>query len=335
MFDARVVALRSEAQRLASTGAWHSVGALLLDARETISHNLECATLLAEALLRTGKSRQAGEWLQLALPAHEASDDRRHFRRALLLRGAAHFEQGELDDARQAFTRAMEQGREEGDDAVVARAMNNLGAIANIEGKWAEAMALYNLAVSVHQRLGNRLGLAEAFHNMAITYRDLGRLEEADELEQRSVAQARESGEPRMEAHARLGRAEIALRRGDPSWAEASARRVAQDFAAAGDRVRRADALRLAGVACMRLGKREEASALLDEALEQTRALGAMLNAAETLRARAELRLADGDLVATRADAAEALALFQQLGAEGEAGELQLWMRGLATPGSA
>jgi tetratricopeptide (TPR) repeat protein len=207
--------------------------------------------------------------------------------------------------------------------------MNNLGAIANIEGKWAEAMALYNLAVSAHQRLGNRLGLAEAFHNMAITYRDLGRLQEADELEQRSVMHARESAEPRMEAHARLGRAEIALRRGDPSWAEASARRVAQDFAAVGDLVRRADALRLAGVACMRQGKHAESVALLDEALLQTRTLGAMLNAAETLRARAELRLAEGDADGARVDAVDALVLFQQLGAEGEAAALRLWMQEL------
>ncbi len=334
MFDARVVALRSEAQRLAATGAWHSVGALLFEERDVVGHNLECTTLLAEALLRTGRSRQAREWLQDALPAHEASDDRRHLRRALMLRGAAHFEQGELAEARQAFTRAMEQGREDEDDAVVARAMNNLGAIANIEGKWSEAMALYHLAVSAHQRLGNRLGLAECFHNMAITYRDLGRLQEADELEQRSVAHARESGESRMEAHARLGRAEIALRRGDPSWAEASARRVALDFAAAGDLERRADALRLAGVACMRQGKRPEARSLLDEALGQTRALGATLNAAETLRARAELRQSEGDLPGARADTRDALELFGQLGAEAEATELRRWLETLppATP---
>jgi len=334
MFDARVVALRSEAQRLAATGAWHAVGALLLEERETVGHNLECTTLLAEALLRTGRSRQAREWLQVTLPAHDASDDRRHLRRALMLRGAAHFEQGELEEARHSFTRAMEQGREDKDDAVVARAMNNLGAIANIEGKWAEAMALYNLSVSAHQRQGNRLGLAECFHNMAITHRDVGRLQEADELEQRSVAHAQESAEPRLVAHARLGRAEIALRRGDPSWAEASARRVAQDFAAFGDRVRRADALRLAGVACLRQGKRAEALALLNEALHETRALGAMLNAAETLRARAELRLADGDVGEARVDALDAQVLFGQLGARREAQDIRQWLNDLPVPGA-
>jgi len=138
-------------------------------------------------------------------------------------------------------------------------------------------MALYNLAVSAHQRLGNRRGLAECYHNMAITYRDLGRLEEADELEQRSVA----------------------------------------------------DALRLAGVACTKQGKFTECRILLDEALERTRELGALLNAAETLRARAELLWASSEPDLWLSDARSALGLFHQLGAEREYAAIMRWIDGL------
>lgn len=321
--------LRAEAQRLASLGAWGEVHSLLLGQQDAVRQSIECTALLAEALLRTGQSRVAGDWLSATLPTLRSTHDRRHFRRATMLWGAAYFEQGDLEQARDAFNSALELARADADDVVVARAMNNLGAIANIEGKWAEAMALYNLAVSAHQRLGNRRGLAECYHNMAITYRDLGRLEEADELEQRSVAHARDSDEFRLVAHARLGRAEIALRRGDPSLAEASARRVAKEFADAGDPVREADAWRLAGVACTKQGKFTESRILLDEALERTRELGALLNAAETLRARAELLAASGEPEMALADARSALLLFHQLGAEREYAAILRWIERL------
>lgn len=296
---------------------------------DEVHQSVECVVLLAEALLRTGQSRQASEWLRAEMPALQLTDDRRNTRRATMLWGAAHFELGELDQARTIFSTALDLARVDADDATLARAMNNLGAIANIEGNWAEAMSLYTLAVSAHQRQGNRVGLAQCYHNMAITYRDLGRLQEADDLEQRSVAQARDSDEPRLVAHARLGRAEIALRRGDPSLAEASARRVARDFADAGDPVRQSDALRLAGVSCTAQGKYAEARLLLDDALQRTQELGAVLNAAETLRARAELAAALGDVRLALNDARSARSLFQSLGAEREEAAIRQWIADL------
>lgn len=324
--DSRIREIRTQAQRLATAGAWSDAGALLREHTQLIRHHPECATLLAEALVRTGQAREARAWLGDVLASIEGSEDRASFRRATVLAGAAHFELGELDDARRAFSDALDLARADADDALVARAMNNLGAIANIEGDWTGALALYNLAVSAHQRMGNTRGLAECYHNMAITFRDLERLDEADELEQRSAEFARDAQQALLVSIARLGRAELALRRGDPSLAEAAARRVAQEFGDAGEPVREADALRLAGVACTATGKYGQARALLDFALERTRQYGAVLNEAETLRARAELFAASGAPNAALDDARTALGLFGQLHATRETAALLRWM---------
>lgn len=322
--------LRARAQRLAAAGAWPDAGALLLENAPRIRQHPECATLLAESLVRTGRAREARGWLDEVLPVIEASEDRASLRRATVLNGAAHFELGELDSARRAFSDALELARADADDSLVARAMNNLGAIANIEGDWTGALTLYHLAISAHQRLGDTRGLAECFHNMAITIRDLGRFEEADELEQRSAEFARDAKQPILVSIARLGRAELALRRGDATLAEAGARRVAQEFGAAGEFVREADAQRLAGVACTVAGKYREARALLNFAVERSQLHGAILNLAEALRSRAELLAATSEPMAALDDARAALGLFGQLHATEDTAALLRWMETLA-----
>ncbi|MCC6316107.1 MAG: tetratricopeptide repeat protein [Gemmatimonadaceae bacterium] len=318
--------VRVQAQRLADAGAWTDAGALLLAHRDGVRAYPDTAALLAESLVRTGRAREAREWLALVLPSIEVSDDRASLRRATVLNGAAHFVLGELDVARAGFNDAMELARVDGDDALVARAMNNLGAIANIEGDRTGALALYNLAISAHQRTGNTRGLAECFHNMAITYRDLGRLREADELELRSIEFGRDAGQPLIVSIARLGRAELALRRGDPTFAEATARHAAVAFAAAGDVVREAEAHRLAGLACTMSGNFAEARTLLDFAVERSQLHGAVLHQAESLRARAELAAAAGDTSAALTDARRALVLFDQLRAADECEALRRWI---------
>lgn len=321
--------LRDQASRLAAAGEWSDASALLLAHAPRLRAHPETAALLAEALVRTGRAREARDWLAGALPTIEASDDRASLRRANVLAGAAHFMLGELEAARRSFQETLELARVDGDDALVARAMSNLGAIANIEGDRTGALALYHLAISAHQRLGNTRGLAETFHNMAITIRDLGRLGEADELEQRSAEYARDARQPLLASIASMGRAELALRRGDTSFAEAKARRAAREFAAAGELVREAEAMRLAGVACTLSGKVHEARELLDFAVERTHRHGAVLHQAEALRSRAEFHLVNGEPRRALDDARAALGLFGQLRATEDSAALLRWIEAL------
>jgi len=165
------------------------------------------------------------------------------------LLGASHVALGTPDDAGSAFGRALELGRQDADPLTVARAANDLGAIASARGDPQRALAHLQLAVPAYQRLGSAHGLARTYHNMAVALRDLGRLAAADECERRAIEFAREAESPRLVALAQLGRAELSLRAGDAPLAEARACRVAARLDALGDPVSAEAARRLARAA--------------------------------------------------------------------------------------
>jgi len=320
-------ALRDRATALARTAAWGDLASLLDAHRDDGAADVpELVALRAESLLRTGRPRDARACLTPHMDDPALQRERPTLRRATNLLGAAHFALGELEAARHAFEQALEMGREDEDDLLVARATNNLGAIANIHGRREQALALYHLAIPVYQRLGSPLGLAQSFHNIAITFRDLGQLDRADECERRAIEFARQGGSEHLAALARLGRADVSLRGGDAALAEAGARHAAQSFAALGDAINQADALRLAGAACLARGDHEAARAALDSALALARARGSALHEAEALRTRAELARARGDEGAARCDATAAMAVFEQLGAAEDAERLRAWL---------
>jgi tetratricopeptide (TPR) repeat protein len=298
---------------------------------DELGKTLELGVLLAEAWMRSGRPSEARRLLReivSRITNHEPNDLRR---RADNLCGAAHFELGELTEAAESFERALEASAAAADDLLAARATNNLALIANIHGHHDEALARYRTAIPMYQRLGNANGLAESYHNMAITLRDLDDLEDADEYELRSIDFAKEADNGRLAAIAQVGRAEVALRRGDVSMAEATARYAADEFQRLPDPARRADALRVAAVACLTRGDKSASRLLVEAAVTEAHAAGAALIEAECLRVRAELSASEGSAVAALDDAKSAIALFAQLGATTQKVDLQAWIDRLGT----
>ncbi|MCY7378814.1 MAG: tetratricopeptide repeat protein, partial [Gemmatimonadaceae bacterium] len=272
-------------------------------------------TLYAEALMRCGEPQRASAFLKSAVPALALSPHRTAHRTALDLLGAANFALGALDDAQDAWDRALELAQQAGDTLLVARATNNLGAIACLRGAWHDALSLYQLAVPVYQRLGDMHRLAETFHNLAIVYRDLGDLAPADEHEMRAIQFARQAGAERLVEMARVGRAELALRRGDYPLAAAGALAAGQASAALGDRETQADAWRCSGEANTALGRNEEARTFLDGAIELADGAGQALMHAEALLASARLSMRVGDRARAGDEAGRAAESFRRLGA--------------------
>ena len=319
-------AVRAEAERLVRRGDWDRIRSFLAGHAEALEASGDLTALYGETLLRTGRTQAGREWLETAVPRLERRGDRAPLRRVMNLLGAALLELGLLEDASATFERVAELAWSNGDDLLLAKARNNLGTIANIRGRRDQAIALYQLAVPAYQRLGSPGGLAECYHNMAITFRDTLALNEADEYETRAIEFAREAGSRRLVALARLGRAEISLRRGESSLAEVGATLAATAFREAADPIGEGDALRLVGVARTRKGELDGAGAALEAALGLTRNHGAALNEAETLRALAEWAAARTDWALARAHADAALTILRRLEALDDAQALSEWM---------
>jgi tetratricopeptide (TPR) repeat protein len=307
-----------QARASADAGAWGEVLALLEPRAATCQRDGASALLYGEALIYTGNERKAVHWLRGTAPRLFEAGDRASQRRAVNMIGAACLALGELDDASGEFVRALDLATQAEDLLVLARATNNLGAIANMQGDHERALSHYRLALPTFQRLGQRRGLASSYHNLAITYRDLGELEEADEHELRAIEHATDGGVPRLAAMGRVGRAEIALRRGDAALAETTARIARDEFARLGDPQNEADASRLVGASCAAQQHHDAAHEAFDRALEIARAHGHALNEAETLRDRAMMYMAQREMVSAQADARGAIAIFHRLGATRE-----------------
>jgi tetratricopeptide (TPR) repeat protein len=307
--------LLSAARARAADNDWRAIHDLLTGHDAEVSAGAELATLLAEAELRLCNPGAARRWLRDALPALERSGNSAVLPRAFNLIGAAHFGLGDLSEAEAAFERAFELANAAGDDLVVARAANNLGAIANIRGRHDSALTHYLIAVPLYQRIGNSIGLAEAFHNMAISFRDTGQFGLADKYEARAIEFAREGGSARLAAMAQVGRAELSLLRGDPHLAEAGARLAVRQYRALPDPVSEADALRLVGAACAARGAADEALEALNRAVTLAHEHGTALIEAESLRTRAEALIQMREIDRARIDAEGALAIFTRLGA--------------------
>lgn len=313
------------ARAAAQGGDWARVRELL-EGSPVAQQQPEAALLLAESTLRLGLPERARTWLGEAIPRFESRGDRAALRRGVNMLGAACWELGELDDAEAAWDRAILLAQADGDTLLLARATNNLGALANLRGRREHALGMYHLAIPAYQRIGNAVGIAECYHNMAITYRDASDFPSADEYEQRAIEFASGAGNERLVALARLGRAEITYRRGDAPLAGASARRVAEDFVRLSDPIREGDALRLSGLAHLAARRLDAARRDIARALDLARRHHGALVEAEALRALAELEATDGDGEAARAAAAGAIAIWERLGSKDEVLAMQRWL---------
>jgi tetratricopeptide (TPR) repeat protein len=244
--------------------------------------------------------------------------------------GGACYALGYIDEAIAAWSQALELAARVDDLLMMAQATNNLGAIANLQGRHEDALWQYRLALPMLQRLGQPRLLAQGYHNMAITFRDVGELTEADEHERRAIDYAQDAEAPRVAAMGRTGRAEIALRRGDAPFAESTARLAIEEFARLHDLLNEGDAWRLSGAASAAQQRYDEALAAFDRALEIARAHGHALVEAETLRDRVEVRIRTGQRHFALADASDSLHIFERLGATAECDALRTRIEALA-----
>jgi tetratricopeptide (TPR) repeat protein len=319
-------ALLSDSRALAAAGSWSELSALLRQREPETRSSPTLITLFTEAMLRTGRPRDALAWMRDYESTVVLSGDRSALRRAANLLGAAHVELGDLEAARASFERALDLAKDDGDDLLIARATNNLAVLANIRGQHEEALGLYAVTVSAYQRLGNANGLAESYHNVAIAYRHLEQLDWADEHERRAIEFARQAANNHLVALALVGRAEVSLRRGDAALAEVTAARAARDLAAIPDLSRQADALRLCGVARLEMGRTADAREVLDTAVHLASTHGSALIEAECRRARAELLGSTGAWGDALFDAREAADIYARLGNAAEHAATDAWI---------
>jgi CHAT domain-containing protein len=149
-----------------------------LRAAEGEGRTADRVTLLihvADARLALGQYRQAAADLRAAHALAQASgDDRLPLIQAQL--GNALAPTGRTEAATELLVRSVEGARRAQDGRLLASALNTLGNVRAMEGKWAEAASAYDESASLAEAQGDRLLAARASINAAGAARQFGAL---------------------------------------------------------------------------------------------------------------------------------------------------------------
>lgn len=304
--------------------AYRAVATLLSALKiEDLIAEPELGCQLGHAWYRVDNFDQALELVtQLSEPCRRRGNDR-VYRRRLNLEGTLLLEFGETAKAEGAFLEVFHRAIAVGDQHFVGYATLNLGAVASIRGEWTNALVALEHAMAAFQRLGGNYALAACHQNLAMTYREIGMLLQADSHFERSLELFHSIGS-NVEldiASAEFERALAISASGDLPRAEATVRRSI-------DRIRRADsgpypltrhegeALRVLGVVLLARRAMDEAKACLEQALQCSKAVKVRLLEAEVYEALSWWATTAGDIAESQRLAINAAEIYSQLGAK-------------------
>lgn len=313
------------AGELAAANEWAELHDFLssLD-RETLLGRRTLASHFGHALYHTDRVEELADFARSFEQAARRRSDVDGILWAIAAAGNAAFQLGETETARSRYERLVELAEAEDDDEMLAKGFNNLGALATLRGKPDEALSFYQLAQPLYERLAHSEGTAQLKHNQAISYRDLGCLDDAVGSARQAISLAEEIDNEPLVIVASLGRTETELRRGDTAMSRELIDRIFPRAEATGNPLFEAEALRIRGLVAQAASPPDPESALEDfeRALERLATIRRPLLEAETERDRADVLLETGRTEAAEESFRRARSIFRSIGADAYAREV-------------
>jgi tetratricopeptide (TPR) repeat protein len=180
--------------------------------------------------------------------------------------------------------------------------LNNLGTGAYFEGRWDDAIDLYERGRLAHERIGDPVGAATGIFNIAEILSDQGRLDEAEPLLRKTLRTVRAAGERDTAGYvlSQLGR--VAARRGRYEEALTTYEQAKALFADVGDFLAQLETGARIAECLVLMGDAPGALALVEELIGRDRALATVSPLTPlVLRTRGLALMRLGDLPAARA----------------------------------
>ena len=232
---------------------------------------------------------------------------------ALNTLGGIDLEAGPLADARRHFLRAVQLGGASRE--LRARAEQNLGILASIQGDCEDALACYARSLEAYKSCYDEHGSAIAYHNLGMVSAQRQLLDEADRYFTQSYEIAVRVQDTYLQGLCLLNHAEVYFARERYEEARRNAETALGLFDGG---VLRAQAYRIIGMVYRETGRPALAEARLRSALELAVTTGSVLNEAAARRELAILYQAMGRNQDALRLLNEAHALFRRLDARGD-----------------
>src|SRR2546430_3537137 len=257
------------------------------------------SALLAEGLRRLAvirhhrnESDEARRLCHASYRVAHAARNRLLAAEALNTLGGIDLETDAVADARRHFLRALELGghcRE-----LCARAEQNLGILANIQGDFDEALARYGRSLRAYCESNDEHGRAIAYHNLGMASADRERFDEAEQYFRQSYEIAERAGDAYLGGLCLVNHAKVHVARERYEDARRDAEAALGVFDQLGVGSAKADAYRVLGMIYRETGRPALARSRRRSAIELAVGAGSVLNEAETSRELALLYQAMG-----------------------------------------
>ena len=200
------------------------------------------------------------------------------------------------------------------DEELTARALHQLGMIAQAQGEYAEARRLYQQSLEIKERLGDQGGKAATLHQLGMIAQDQGEYAEARRLYQQSLEIEERLGDQGGKASSLGQLGTIAYLQGDYVEARRLYQQSLETFERLGDQDGKAMTLHQLGMIAQAQGEYVEARRLYQQSLETFERLGDQRGKATTLHQLGVIAQAQGDYVEARRLYQQSLETFERLG---------------------
>jgi tetratricopeptide (TPR) repeat protein/tRNA A-37 threonylcarbamoyl transferase component Bud32/TolB-like protein len=274
----------------------------------------EARTLLASALLEQGRPPEAREAARLAQDAYERQGDRQGAVRAISVSARTARNAGDFAESVRLLESALEASRSTGARKTEAWVLDEIASTYYQWGKLEQARARYEQAIAILRETDSRPELASALGNLANILDNEGDLNGALTMHTQAMELFREVGNRGGVARSLHNIALVRLEQGDLDGAE---RDLVEAIAAKrelGHKRSIAFSERVLGDVLVAKDKLIEARRHYNEALAIRESLGEKLTAAQTRMALANLDLQEGRPVEAAATAAELATVFKAEG---------------------
>ncbi|PYP34316.1 MAG: hypothetical protein DMD49_00655 [Gemmatimonadetes bacterium] len=319
------------AQELADAGRYAELLTYLrVRPQDELEQSPMLALLCGIGHSRLGRLDLGRRWAMVALTRARVLGDRALEVRGLNVCGVIAVERGGISEATDFFAQAQEEAMQNNDMAAVGRCANNLGAIANMQGDYGRAVGAYTRAIAAYQQARYHRGIGESQHNLGITYREQGRLDQAMQAADAAVREAERLGDRQLKAQALAGRAETLVVWGEPEVAIREAERALALHRELKDAVLETEDLRILAVGLGSAGRTQDAEDVLREVIDRATRHQRPLLVATAQRDLAHLLARKGDVSLAKQVAQIARAAFDRLGAKVEIEKLDALLRRVA-----
>jgi tetratricopeptide (TPR) repeat protein len=251
---------------------------------------------LGELARNMGDNRAALAWQEQALGLARRLGNQAVVGRVLVHLSQQYLPQGRYEEAKACCEEAISLLAPLGAEGDIAVAHNNWGIVCAEDGQLESALMHVGLAEAMFEGQGNRRGWAKSLHNQAEIYRHQRRWAEAEVLYERSIALAAAAGDEVTAVRSRASLAIILHQLGRHEAALAVHHDTKPFYRRLGDRAGMARVINNEGAFLLALGRRDDAARAYEQAAQLHLEIGNLGDAAISILNRAEIFLDEGNV---------------------------------------